>query len=365
MASKLRIASRILECLDDPEAAVQDCLVYLKELQDIPAVQAMFSVWYDSDKGITSRLRARFNQTKRNVNVESIQMSNALLLNLAIKFTNMNATGCLEWPTIKIGKAIIYHPVLYNSAVLKEFEENDRQMRQSPWMWKFHELDIKYLKNTCSALTSKGEILSVSVRRADSVDITTKNGGCKLFCTIHSEENDAGFLNKICCFAVDENDNVFIVIEIPSCYENVPTKYKLLTLDANGNVKADRLIDIIEEAGFGLQMSVTKDGRIVIYSYIRRTMYICDSTNAIQDYKFTLPLKNVNSYDIRSFSFTVSNKNEIICTFCILGELKKFYMYIITMNGELKRAVQIPATVPEILPYIDTPKIVNILFNVE
>ncbi len=91
MASKLRIASRILECLDDPEAAVRDCLLYLTELQDLPAVQAMFSVWYDSDKGITSRLRARFNQSKRNVNVESIQMINALLLDLASKFTNINA----------------------------------------------------------------------------------------------------------------------------------------------------------------------------------------------------------------------------------------------------------------------------------
>ena len=76
MASKLRIASRILEGLEDPEAAVRDCLLYLKELQDLPAVQAMFAVWRDSNKGITSRLRARFNQEKRNVNIESIQMIN-------------------------------------------------------------------------------------------------------------------------------------------------------------------------------------------------------------------------------------------------------------------------------------------------
>ena len=349
MASKLRIASRILECLDDPEAAVRDCLLYLKELQDLPAVQAMFSVWYDSDKGITFRLRARFNQTKRNVNIESIQMINALLLNLAIKFTNINATGCLVWPTITIGKAIIYHPVLYNNAVLKESEENDTQ---SPWIWKFH----KYLKTTRTALTSKGEILSLSAERKDSLNITTRNGGCKLFCTIHSEENDAGFLNKICCLAVDENDNVFIVIKIPSCHQNVPPKYKLLTLDADGNVKADRFLDIIERTLDGLQMSVTKDGRIVIYSMFI-DMYICDSTSAMQDYEFTLPLKNVNSYDILRFSFTVSNKNEIICTFCIGKELKKFYMYIITMNGELKRAVQIPATIPEIFPFI------NVVFN--
>ena len=45
MAGKLRIASRILGCLDDPEAAVHDCLLYLKGLQYLPSLQAMFTVW--------------------------------------------------------------------------------------------------------------------------------------------------------------------------------------------------------------------------------------------------------------------------------------------------------------------------------
>jgi hypothetical protein len=69
MASKLRIAGRILEGLDDPDVAVKDCLLYMKELHDLPAVQAMFSVWQDADKGITSRLRARFNKKSRNDNI--------------------------------------------------------------------------------------------------------------------------------------------------------------------------------------------------------------------------------------------------------------------------------------------------------
>ena len=52
IASQLRIASRILGCLDDPEAAIHSSLLYLKELQDLPAVQAMFTVWRDSKKGL-------------------------------------------------------------------------------------------------------------------------------------------------------------------------------------------------------------------------------------------------------------------------------------------------------------------------
>ena len=71
MTSQICIASRILECLDDPEAAVYNCLLYLKELRDLLAVQAIFTVW--RKKRFSSRLRARFNQVKRNDLVESIQ----------------------------------------------------------------------------------------------------------------------------------------------------------------------------------------------------------------------------------------------------------------------------------------------------
>jgi hypothetical protein len=335
MASKLRIASRILECLDDPEAAVRDCLLYLKELHDLPAVQAMFSVWYDSGKGIASRLRARFNQKKRNVNVDSIQMINALLIDLAMKFTNISmGSGCLSWPTIKIGKEI-YHPILNNNAVLGEREKNDMQFT---WIWKLPER-IDY--HGC-ALTGNGEILSLR-SNGISLTLTRRNGECELFCTIPSE-NDGDILNEARCLAVDEHDNVYIVIEIPSCYENVPTKYKLLTFDANGNVKADRSLDIIEKTRGRLEMSVTKEGMIVIVDCDDiTTMYICDSTNAKPDYEFPLPCKNVNPDDINEFSLTVSNKNEIICTISKDENLKCFYMYIITMDGKLKRAVQVQA----------------------
>ena len=101
-ACKLRIASRVLECLEDPDAAVVDCLLYLKELQDLPEVQAMFTAWQGSDRGVAFRLRAGFNKKKRNLNVESIHVINGLLIDLAMRFTRLTI-GCLKWPTIKTG----------------------------------------------------------------------------------------------------------------------------------------------------------------------------------------------------------------------------------------------------------------------
>ncbi|CAB4025103.1 Hypothetical predicted protein [Paramuricea clavata] len=320
MASKLRIASRILEGLEDPEAAVHDCLLYLKELQDLPAVQAMFSVCRNSDKGIASRLRARFYKEERNVNVESIQMINALLIDLTLKFTNIKM-GLYNWPTIKIGKDF-HHPLLENHALRGKSEE---KITQLTWCsdWKFDER----IDNDVCALTSKGEILS-RVWNNGSLKLTRRSGEHQLFCTIPS---------TICCFSVDKNDNVYIVAEIPSL--NSPPGYKLLTLDSDGNVKADRLLDVIDEKLLFPQMNVTKDGMIVIYCRRSGTMYICDSTNTKQDYKFPFLFKDTH-YLVYDCSFTVSNKNEIIFTFRNPGE--KLVLYIITIDGKLKRKVQVP-----------------------
>jgi hypothetical protein len=319
MASKLRIASRILEGLEDPEAAVHDCFLYLKELQDLPAVQAMFSVWRDSDKGIASRLRARFYKEERNVNVESIQMINALLIDLILKFTNIKM-GLYNWPTIKIGKDF-HHPLLEDHTLQRKVEEKITQLTWCGW-------EFGQCINDVCALTSKGEILSRG-RKNGSLKLTRRSGEHQLFCTIPSVTT--------CCFAVDTNDNVYIVAKNLSW--SSPSGYKLLTLDSDGNVKADRFLDVIDEELLFQKMSVTKDGMIVIYCCRSGTMYICDSTNTKQDYKFSFPFKDTSPF-VYNYSFTVSNKNEIIFTFRNPGE--KLFLYIITIGGKLKHKVQVP-----------------------
>ena len=327
MASEIRIASRILGCLDDPEAAVHDCLLYLKELQDLPAVQAMFTVRHQSKKGLISRFRARFNRTERNDMVESIQAISGSLLNLILQYTNMR-TNCLNWPTIKIGKDI-YHPILDNEEVMKkQYTKADLCLLKTP-------IDV----DGC-AVTSTGKILSKALEKygQESIKISKPNGECSMFCTIPSG-NDDHILKKKRCFAVDENDNVFVVIKIYSRDEN--EQYKLLKINENGDAISDRALDIIEKLK-SPKMSVTKDGKLVIYCDAIKSMYICDSTNAEKDYKFPLPLKDVRSDDIRKLSLTVSDQNEIICVFSKYRDNNSFVMYIITMEGQLKHEAQVP-----------------------
>ena len=59
MATKLRVISRILESLQDPDAAATTCQVYLEELHSMPAVRKMFSVLLEGG------MKSLFNKTKR------------------------------------------------------------------------------------------------------------------------------------------------------------------------------------------------------------------------------------------------------------------------------------------------------------
>ena len=161
---------------------------------------------------------------------------------------------------------------------MKELEKR-RYTQPDPWYF-----ETEIVCNNC-AVTSTGKILSKTSWKDDQhgLKITKPNGECSMFCTIPSE-NDDDILNIICCFAVDENDNVYIIIEIYSRYRNVVIQYKLLTFDENGNAIAGKALDIIEEL-CSPQMTVTKDGKLVIYCDAKISMYICDSTNFEKDYK--------------------------------------------------------------------------------
>ena len=118
---------------------------------------------------------------------------------------------------------------------------------------------------------------------------------------------------------------------------------------------ADRALDIIEKL-CSPQMTVTKDGKLVIYSDGIKSMYICDSTNAEKDYKLTLPLKNVHPDDIKELSFTVSDQKKIIYIFSKRSDETSFTIHIITMDGELKHEVKVPTTTDWLFS-------INVIFN--
>ena len=322
LASKLRIASRILECLDDPEPAVPDCILYLTELQDLPAIQAMFSVWRDAG----SRFRARFNQKKRNDNVKSVQMINELLIEFITKCTSAEINF---WPSIKIDSGF-YHPLLDDPVLSEEIKEKGSQL---PFILDHFYPFYPQIKEM--ALTSKGEILYLTF----NILLVTENGKKKIFYAPPKENGEKAW--KICCFAVDDNDNVYVVIESYSRY--VPIQYKLLIWDKNRDVTADRNLDIIEDPlSNSARTNVTKDGKVVIYCPKKETVYIFDSTDSNPGYKFPLLLTDMRTlFGCGPTScMSVSNKNEIIFIFRTVEN--DISIYIVAIDGSLKRTMQLP-----------------------
>ena len=341
LAGKLRIASRILESLEDMEAAVRDSLLYLKELQDLPAVQAMFSVWLNAGKRVTSRLRARFNQIERDSNIQSIQMINTLLLDLTFKFTTTKM-GLFNWPMIKTDK-VFYHPLLNDHALQKKIHEKEAQ---APWCWKAAES----ITHRC-ALTSKGEFLSVD---GDNI---RKNYVSEIFCIIPSENNAYNLCRML---GVDENDNVYAMVQIrPHDQSQLNTRYKLFIFDKNGILKQDRLFEI--DVAFGSSsVRFNKDGRIIIYHDVINAFYICNGKSATKAHKLVLPIDNLPYGMPPQFRFIISNKNELILIFTQSksGHVK-LAMYKVAMDGKLTSARYLPVK----LQYPELAMVTSVVFD--
>jgi hypothetical protein len=96
LASKVRIASGILEHLDDLELAVSDCLHCLQELNDMRAIQEIFSVHVEGG------IKSLFKRGSRTEIVESVTMINWILADFISKFTKQRM-GVFDWPMIKYG----------------------------------------------------------------------------------------------------------------------------------------------------------------------------------------------------------------------------------------------------------------------
>ena len=103
LASKVRLASGILEHLEDPEIATSDCLQYLKELHDMPAIKEIFSVY------VQGTVKSLFKKDSRKEIVESVRMINLILADFISKFTKRRM-AVFDWPTIECGKTVV-HPV--------------------------------------------------------------------------------------------------------------------------------------------------------------------------------------------------------------------------------------------------------------
>ena len=94
-AAKVRIISEILEQLESPETAITGCLLFLKKLHNLPAIEQMFTVY------LHGGIKSKINEAERLENLKSIMVTNYVLFRYVSKFSS-KTPDVLGWPAIQL-----------------------------------------------------------------------------------------------------------------------------------------------------------------------------------------------------------------------------------------------------------------------
>ena len=193
LASKVRLASGILEHLEDPEIATSDCLQYLKELHDMPAIKEIFSVY------IQGTVKSLFKKDSRKEIVKSVRMINLTLADFISKFTKRRM-AVFDWPTIECGKTVV-HPIYFK-------DKGPPNLRKITLPWDIVELKVRddfvsYFHSNMT-LNKKGDLICFT---------KAKGGPQKLVKTTHELEPyshpESGY--DVLSMAVHDDDTVYVL----------------------------------------------------------------------------------------------------------------------------------------------------------
>ena len=318
-ASQIRMMARILESLEDPDAGVSDCLLYLKELHDIGAIRETFSVL------IAGGLKSKFNETKRLNNVSAIYAMNQILFDFARKFTKL-PPKILDWPTILIGERI-YHPVFGDDRVFKELEKSGVKIIPRSYDVTFDES----LDPRCSAVNSKGEIVAKMFSEDTcTLKIFKRSGESRKLCDVPRKEDVKRW--RVRAMDVDEEDNIYVITAFQE-REDETWRFNLFITDANGNKKHECPLPFVQKTILPTVSMAIKERKIAILDRENKMVYIgnvCVELNARYEVEKSLHVKDF----VKKIRFSYFKGIKII----VLG-LKTIYIY--TENGELEREIAI------------------------
>ena len=201
VACKLRIASSILEkFLDDPEAGAQDCLLYLRELHDLPAIRQTFKVHQDG-----GGFKSYFKTKKRSEIVESITAINGILFDFILNFTEMIRSRPFKWPDVQLTNSERKeHIFVTNDKMKQKVQEEEHKNLIKTMRKRWHNVEFNITKDTYGrdhypdAVNSAGRIYCNDFLRKEH----------------HDEQDDDKYL-KVWNMIVDigPNDGILYALE--------------------------------------------------------------------------------------------------------------------------------------------------------
>ncbi len=314
-AAKLRIVSELLEYLDNPETAIIGCMSFLQELQSLPAVRQIFSVYLR--RGVKSKI----NKAERVEHVKSVMLINYVFYQFVSRF-NTKDSFLLAWPTIEFaGRS--FHPILHWQEVSAKTSWGE-ELIEPPNKLVLNEEIEPFL----SAVNGHGEII---VRYDDSIKIIARTGEVKVIQLPEPGEGKISQLHQyIAELAVDKNNNVYLVRWLKTTMEGREVNnYVLHVLDEKHDVKYHCTFDLLDAVDHDrMRIAVNKNNDIIMIKNGDPHVYVCEATGQLK-YKFELDSKQVPI-------LSLSNKNEII----LRSDARTAHVY--TEKGAKKSTITVP-----------------------
>ena len=315
MACKLRVAARILESgLDDPDAATAACLLALRELHGLPAIQEMFSVF------IKGGLKSMLKKAERLENIMSVLSVNHVLYDFASKYCTKSPIALLAWPGIELtGRT--FHPILNADDVLSRTTSGGEFVPQ------LNRVVDSRIRGPCFAVNSRGDIILLT---KDKITIIYRTGESKDVMFPEPTESSVAD-RRVMDVAVDSSDSAYVVRRLESRDEIIKKEFVLYVFDENYNIKNVSALHFLTRTDWSpsVKIAVDKNQNLYMVSNWDNQVYVCDNAGELK-------LKFKRDGDgLRSLS--ISNNNDVM----IVSD-DRSAVQIYTSEGDLKPTIKVP-----------------------
>ena len=301
MATKLRIVSKILECLQDVKPAAENCWSFLGDLNKLPGTGDAFSTYFKG--GIKPKLFV----PAQLENIKSVLSLNFAVSDLIAKFSG-ELPDLKKWPRIHLPRTVLQfllrrretiHPLFLDIDLVKEiFEQQEFQPPENQVISK-DQINLK-----CCCINSKSQLL---YNCGNSIRILCRSGETKTFCLLRrATANRKGNDQKVEELAVDRDDNVYVII----CFSDRSIRRYVCVLFVfypNGREKYQRVLDFLEKDEYGG------------FSYDCETVYVKSNGDVVE------------RFETREFNCVVNNDGDIL--FYLSG---RDYICVCSSDGNIK-----------------------------
>ena len=341
MAAKIRVVSKILECLQDTKAATSGCMLFLKDLNHLPAIGETFSTYFKYTS--FSSLKSKFYKGARLENVKSVLSLNLTVSEFVAKFSG-ELPNVRNWPRIHLStENETIHPLLLDIEIVQQIFRDEEFQPPKNCVPR----PCAVLQRCC--INSKGKLNVLCEGENHCAFIFVRKGEPIMFCDCcQGTKNCENRFLKADALTVDRYDNLYVIAH-SRCPFLAETSgrlikssplytYYLFIFDSNGTMKCKKVIDSFLGLRYRIaNCVVNRDGDVIIFISGKNNLYVYDSDGNLKSH---LSLDNhyrlACEWDFISLG-CVTGQNEIIMISRIPPRLNDTYMLVYTKEGKLKQ----------------------------